>query len=145
MIIVGALYVNIPSQHEMPKNYMNDDKNHSFELNSDFWEFLDRIILTNQVMIDRSKGTAHPRYPQMVYPFDYGYLKGTVSNDGFETDVWIGSNPNKRLAGVLLTVDLMKQDIEVKLLLGCTNSDVERILEFTNGQSMQAKVVFRDR
>lgn len=32
-------------------------------------------------MIDRPKGSAHPRYPEFIYKVDYGYLKNTSSID----------------------------------------------------------------
>src|SRR5687767_9487517 len=56
-----------------------------------FWEFMEQLLITNSIIIDRSKGSSHPRYPNVIYPLDYGYLKNTTSSDGGGIDVWVGS------------------------------------------------------
>ncbi len=43
----------------------------------DCWTRLDGLVASRDVVIDRPKGTTHPRFPGLVYPLDYGYLKGT--------------------------------------------------------------------
>ena len=52
--------------------------------------------------------------------------------DGDGIDVWRGSDPAQRLDGVVCTVDLMKRDSEIKLLIGCTEEEKTKILEFHN-------------
>lgn len=94
----------------------------------DFWQALDTLIATSELVLDRPRGTAHPRYPKFRYPYDYGYLAGTRSGDGDGIDVWIGSLPERSVAGVIYTVDLLKRDAEMKLLLGCTQEDAEAIV-----------------
>ncbi len=74
--------------------------------------------------IDRPRGTAHPRYPDYIYPLDYGYLEGSTSMDGDGIDVWVGSLAERRVGGVICTVDLVKRDSEIKLLLGCTPEEM---------------------
>ncbi|HVO42444.1 MAG TPA: hypothetical protein VMT34_07465, partial [Aggregatilineales bacterium] len=85
----------------------------------DFWMFLEHLIVTNTLVIDRPRGTPHPRYPDHIYPLDYGYLTDTASADGQGIDVWRGSG-EPTLVGVICTVDLSKRDAEIKLLVGCT-------------------------
>jgi len=41
--------------------------------------------------IDRPRGTAHPRFPEFIYPLDYGYLEGPQGGDGNAVDVWRGA------------------------------------------------------
>lgn len=41
-------------------------------MSDDFWEFLDRLIARSRMVIDRTKGTCHSRYPELAYPLDYG-------------------------------------------------------------------------
>ena len=79
---------------------------------------------TNAIVVDRPKGTAHPRHPKLIYPFDYGYLANTKAGDGDGINVWIGSLYNKTLTGILCTFDTLKRDAEIKLLMGCTMEDV---------------------
>ena len=90
------------------------------------------LAATNPIFLDRPKGTAHPRYPDLIYPLDYGYLENTSAGDGDGIDVWIGSNNKKTLTGILCTFDRLKRDAEIKLLVACTSEDVQRIQAFNN-------------
>jgi len=95
-----------------------------------FWQALDKLVAGARIVIDRPKGSRHPRYPAIVYPLDYGYLEGTTAVDGGGVDVWRGSLPEPALAGALCTVDLVKRDVEVKLLLGCTPDEIATARDF---------------
>jgi len=64
-----------------------------------FWHELDELAAACPVVIDRPKGSRHPRYPDMIYPYDYGYLEGTQAADGGGIDCWIGSLHARRGAG----------------------------------------------
>jgi F420 biosynthesis protein FbiB-like protein len=79
----------------------------------------------------------------MIYPLDYGYLAGTTAADGGGIDVWAGSLENRRPNGLVLTVDLKKRDAEIKILLGCTAAEMERVLNILNGEFMRAVLVRR--
>lgn len=100
-----------------------------------FWLKLDRIATEHQVVIDRPKGSHHPRYPEMVYPLDYGYLEGTQAMDGGGIDVWAGSLPKRDVVAVVCTVDMVKHDAEIKILLGCTLEEQQTVLAFHNDDS----------
>ena len=56
----------------------------------DFWGGLAHLIAEHPLVIDRPKGLPHPRFPEVVYPLDYGYLEGTQAIDGGGIDVWRG-------------------------------------------------------
>lgn len=98
---------------------------------------MSELIVNNLLIIDRPKGSSHPRYGESIYPLDYGYLENTTSSDGGGIDVWLGSlnivveNQNvKTLTGILCTFDTLKRDAEIKLLIGCTEKDIQIIREF---------------
>lgn len=110
---------------------------------AEFWVYLDKMVAECRVVIDRPKGSAHPRYPDVVYPLDYGYLDGTQSMDGGGIDVWLGTQKPPNLEAVVLTLDLRKGDSEVKILLGCSEAEIQRILEFLNDGPMRAILVRR--
>lgn len=93
-------------------------------MKQDFWTVLDRLVFDSKVVIDRPKGSTHWRYPDYVYPLDYGYLEGTSSMDGDGIDVWIGTDADRSVKGVICTVDLVKRDSEIKILLGCTEDEI---------------------
>ena len=50
--------------------------------NEDFWKALDELASNSEIVIDRPRGSAHPRFPNFIYKVDYGYLKDTTSMDG---------------------------------------------------------------
>ncbi len=90
------------------------------EFDDQFWQAIDELVTICNIVIDRPKGSAHPRFPEYTYPLDYGYLEGTSSIDGQGIDVWMGSAKNKTVDAIICTVDLMKKDSEIKLLIGCS-------------------------
>lgn len=100
--------------------------------NPAFWSAFDQLIHRCEVVIDRPKGSAHPRFPHRIYPLDYGYLAGTSSMDGGGIDVWRGSAPEQKLDAIVCIVDLMKGDSEIKLLLGCTEEEKQAVIAFHN-------------
>lgn len=102
----------------------------------DFWSALDALVETTQVVIDRPAGSAHPRFPAFIYPLDYGYLLGTSSMDGEGIDVWLGSRPELGITAVMCTVDLIKRDSEIKILLGCTEEEQTTIHRFHNNSEL---------
>ena len=97
---------------------------------SSFWIEIAQLARINPIVIDRPRGSVHPRYPEAVYPLDYGYLENTTAGDGGGIDVWLGSLEIKTLTGILCTFDTLKRDVEIKILLGCTNDDLQLIQKF---------------
>lgn len=95
-----------------------------------FWLEMERVVNSHSIIVDRPRGAPHPRYPNSIYPLDYGYLSQTTAGDASGIDIWMGSLGSKILTGVLFTFDTIKNDAEVKLLLGCTKDDIQRIREF---------------
>ena len=41
------------------------------------------------VTVDRPLGSFHPKYPDLYYPVNYGYIKGVMALDGEEQDAYI--------------------------------------------------------
>lgn len=96
----------------------------------EFWSEVERLLAENPITIDRPRGQPHPRFADLIYPLDYGYLENTSAGDGDGIDIWIGTKPDKTLTGILCSIDRLKRDAEIKLLLGCTPADIETILSF---------------
>jgi len=105
-----------------------------------FWEALDRLLAISRLVVDRAAASSHPHYPDLIYPLDYGYLQDTQSMDGDGINVWIGSDRNAGVTGVVVTVDLTKRDAEIKILLDCTSEQMERIHVFHSG-GMQSSLL----
>lgn len=93
-----------------------------------FWNRADQLVAGHPIVIDRPGGSRHSRFPEVVYPFDYGYLEGTGAIDGDGVDCWRGSIPGLAVTGAIVTVDVMKADSEVKWLVGCTRPEMAAAL-----------------
>ena len=115
------------------------------EVKSDFWHTLDKLIAESKIIIDRPKGSSHPRYPDYIFPLDYGYLENTTSMDGNGIDVWKGSDPAAKLDAIMCTVDLTKRDSEIKLLIGCTEEEKALVYQVHNRYKvMKGMLVHRE-
>ena len=110
--------------------------------NPEFWETVDKLVQSSEITIDRPKGTAHPRYPSFIYPLDYGYLKNTSSPDGSGIDVWVGSS-GKGVDAIICTVDLMKKDSEIKILIGCTEEEKRTVFQTHNETEFMKGILIR--
>ena len=110
---------------------------------SEFWKALDELVSNSEIIIDRPKGTAHPKYPNFIYQVDYGYLKDTSSMDGAGIDVWVGSE-EKTIDAIMCIVDLIKKDSEIKILIGCTEEEKSIIYKTHNEtQFMKGVLIHR--
>jgi len=108
----------------------------------DFWNALDELVNTSEIVIDRPKGSAHPRFPDFIYRVDYGYLKNTASMDGAGIDVWVGSG-DKKIDAVMCIVDLMKRDSEIKILIGCTEEEKMEVYRTHNETRFMKGILIR--
>ena len=113
------------------------------ELLASFWDNLDAFVAAHLVVVDRPRGSAHPRYPDFIYPLDYGYLSATRGSDGSGVDVWVGNLPARQVTGLVCTVDLLKDDLEIKLLLGCSAPEMQAILRVHNDGGHSAILIER--
>ena len=110
--------------------------------NEDFWRALDELVSNSEIVIDRPKGSAHPRFPDFIYRVDYGYLKNTASMDGTGIDVWVGSDDQK-VDAVMCIVDLMKRDSEIKILIGCTEEEKLEVYNTHNETQYMKGILIR--
>lgn len=111
--------------------------------NTDFWDALDQLAASCEIVIDRPKNSAHPRFPDYIYPLDYGYLKGSSSMDGGGIDIWLGSREDKQIDAIICTVDLMKKDSEIKILIGCTEEEKELVYQTHNESQYMKGIMIR--
>jgi len=95
------------------------------------WKAWARRIKNNGITIERPRATAHPDYPSVVYPLDYGFVDGTLGTDGDALDAFVGTDTTG-LVGAILTTDHRQHDREAKLLYDCTPAEVYTALGFIN-------------
>ena len=111
----------------------------------DFWHLADRLVAAHALIIDRPCGSRHPLHADVVYPLDYGYLDGTTAMDGGGIDCWRGSLPDSVVTGIIATIDVAKADAKVKLLIGCTETEMEAVLCTHRNENQAAALVRRER
>lgn len=109
-----------------------------------FWSRLDDLIESSEIVIDKPKGTRHPKYPDVIFPLDYGYLKDTCGGEGEEVDVWVGTAGRRLLTAIACTVDMKERDAEIKLLIGCTDEEIAIIEDCHNSMHQSAIIIRRD-
>ena len=106
-----------------------------------FWKAVDSLVLESEIVIDRPKGSHHPRYPEIVYPVDYGFLKNTTAMDGSGIDVWRGTETSGKIDAIVCTVDLRKKDSEIKILVGCNAAEKALIMDFHNRSELMKAIL----
>jgi len=88
------------------------------------------------VIIDRPLGSKHPTYG-FIYPLNYGYVPGSVSEDGQETDAYVVGifEPLVTFQGKVIGVIERVNDAEDKLVIAgleksYTKEQIEALVEF---------------
>lgn len=115
-----------------------------FSNTRNFWTALDQLVSKSPIVIDRPRGSVHPKYQSIIYPVDYGYLENTTSMDGGGIDVWLGSLGDS-IDAIICTVDLMKRDSEIKILIGCSEEEKRLIFPLHNeSEYMKGVLLYRD-
>ncbi len=69
-----------------------------------------------KVIVDRPLGTYHPKYKDIYYSVNYGYVHGVIAPDGEEQDAYIlgVSEPIKEFVGKVIAIIHRFDDVEEK-------------------------------
>lgn len=69
-----------------------------------------------KVIVDRPLGSTHPKYDDIIYPINYGYIEGIIAGDGEEQDAYIlgVDKPVKEFVGKVIAIIHWKDDVEDK-------------------------------
>ena len=113
------------------------------ENNALFWQKVDTLILSSTIEFSYPKGSAHPQYPAMIYPVDYGYLTDTTSADSDPIHLYRGSINSARVNAIVVSCDILKKDCVAKLLVGCTEEEMSLIMRFMNQTEFQKTILVR--
>ena len=78
-----------------------------------------------KVIIDRPLGSYHPKYPDLYYPINYGYIEGILGGDNEAQDAYImGVDvPLKEFEGKVIAIIKRDNDIEDKWVVGEINKN----------------------
>lgn len=118
-------------------------KERELENNVYFWQKLDTLILSSQLIIDRPKGTAHHKYANLIYPVDYGYLQDTFGEGSIPIYAYRGTLPSDQANAVIVSADILKKDCVAKILIGCTELETAIIMKFINSTEFQKAILIR--
>ena len=85
-------------------------------LNLEKGDMIGKIV---KVKVDRKLGSAHPDYPEHIYPINYGYIEGIIAPDGEEQDVYIlgVDKAVDEYEGELIAVIKRDDDVEEKWVI----------------------------
>ncbi len=108
-----------------------------------FWQSVDTLAADHPLVTDRTAGSRHPPFPDLVDPIACGYLDGTSAVNAGGVDVWVGSLGGRTVTGVVCTVDLCKHDAGLEVLIGCSADEIRRIEAVHNDAGMAALLVTR--
>ena len=112
-------------------------------MNTDaFWLALDKLVSESKIIIDRPKGSRHPKFSRYIYPVDYGYLENTSAMDGGGIDVYKGTDGDY-IDAIICTVDLLKRDSEIKILIACNEDEKRLIFDSHNSCEMNKGILIR--
>ena len=69
-----------------------------------------------KVKIDRPKGSRHPKFCDLIYPVNYGFVEGVMGGDGQEQDVYVlgVDEPVSDFEGIVIAIIRRNDDVEEK-------------------------------
>ncbi|MBR5446669.1 MAG: AAA family ATPase [Clostridia bacterium] len=104
-----------------------------------------------RVIVDRPLGSCHPRYADLRYPVNYGYVAGVMAPDGEEQDAYIlgVEEPVSSFVGKCIAVIHRYDDVEEKWVVvpegvSYTKEEILRQVAFQE-QYFDAEVRMEDR
>ena len=115
----------------------------SYENNAYFWQKLDTLFLSSGFSIARKKGDVHPNFANLIYPVDYGHVNDTKSISGEGVSLYAGTSDRSRITALIVAADILAKELDVKLLVGCNENEVEEVLRFLNQTDYQKTILIR--
>lgn len=95
---------------------------------------------TVRVIVDRPLGSTHPKWKDIRYPVNYGYVEGVLAPDGEEQDVYIlgVEAPLEEFVGQVIAVIHRFDDVEEKWVAAPLGKCFSR-------EEIAARVAFQER
>ncbi|MDD6560626.1 MAG: Inorganic pyrophosphatase [Lactimicrobium massiliense] len=114
-----------------------------YENNAFFWQKVDTLFLSGKLALTKKKGEAHDTFRNLVYPTDYGHLGDTKSTTAEGVSVYAGSGDRSQITALVVAADILTKELDVKMLIGCTEEEVMAVLRFLNQTDFQKTVLIR--
>ena len=113
----------------------------NYENNAYFWQKIDTLYLSSNLVISRHKGETHPNFKNLIYPVEYGHLKDTLGTNMEGLSVYVGSESKTTINGIVVAADILIKSVDIKILVGCNEEEIYEVLHFLNSTDFQ-KTVF---
>lgn len=110
-----------------------------YENNAYFWQKVDTLFLSGSIIQTKKKGEAHDTFKNLVYPVDYGKIADLQD----DISVYLGSGARSQITGLVIAADILSKELDVKVLAGCTEDEVDQVLHFLNQTDFQKTVFIR--
>ena len=93
-----------------------------------------------KVIVDRPIGSVHPKYNDLIYSVNYGYVPGVLAPDGEEQDAYIlgVDKPVSEFVGKVIAIIHRLNDIEDKWIVAPENVSFSKE-EISNSVAFQEK------
>ena len=108
-----------------------------------FWQKVNTLFLSSGLTIIRKKGEHHPQFANLIYPVDYGYINETKSTNGHGISLYAGSENRNKITSLVMAVDILGREMDVKVLVGCSLEEEEAVLRYLNQTDYQKTILVR--
>ena len=108
--------------------------------NAFFWQKVDTLFHSSSVKITKKKGDHHDEFHNLVYPMKY--LTDTKGSNGNGISVYVGSGSSK-VSALVVACDILMKELDVKMLIGCSEEEIEEVLRFLNQTEFQKTVLIK--
>ena len=109
----------------------------NYENNAFFWQKVDSLYLSGSRRLIKKKGEQHDTYKNLVYPLDYARIEDMKSVSGHGVAVYLGSDNRNKVSGLIVAADILEKELDVKVLAGCTDEEIEDVLRYLNQTEFQ--------
>ena len=113
-----------------------------FENNAYFWQKVDTLYSFGDYKVVYRKGDRNERYPSLVYPCDFGYVKALDSDEDISMEVFKGEH-GRTIDALIICADILMKRFEVKALIGLNDAEQEEVLRFLDQTEFQKCVYVR--
>jgi GrpB-like predicted nucleotidyltransferase (UPF0157 family)/8-oxo-dGTP pyrophosphatase MutT (NUDIX family) len=107
------------------------------------WKILGKVVT---VTVDRPLGSKHPRYPDIVFPINYGYVKDIKAKDNELQDAYVigTKKPINRFTGKIIAIIKRENDIDEKWVVAPISKKFYKpqIMEYLNFQEKYSESDF---
>ena len=73
------------------------------------WALLDKLVMDDQLIIDRMCEMCHLNYSDKIYLLDYSVLEGTESTGNMGIDVWCRGTLGMRQVADIVTINHLEK------------------------------------